>query len=95
MQKPKVGRAQAEEFGNRVRSAREALVPPKGKVVVSQEMLAKRAGLHRTYIGHVERGEVNVALYNVIRIAYALGVDPAELVGGLKPDKPRPPRRGW
>lgn len=53
---------------------------------MSQERLAERAGLHRTYIGHVERGEVNVALVNILRIAKALEVDPAELVRGLTPD---------
>jgi transcriptional regulator with XRE-family HTH domain len=47
---------------------------------MSQERLAEKCGLHRTYIGHVERGEVNVALYNIIRIAAALKVDPSELV---------------
>ncbi|MGQ0832266.1 MAG: helix-turn-helix domain-containing protein [Microthrixaceae bacterium] len=52
---------------------------------VSQEALADRCGLHRTYIGHVERGEVNVSLFNIVRIAEALGIDPAELVSGLRP----------
>lgn len=51
---------------------------------VSQERLAELSGLHRTYIGHVERGEVNVALYNIVRIAAALGVDPGELVRDLR-----------
>lgn len=50
---------------------------------VSQERLAERAGLHRTYIGHVERGEVNVALFNIVRIADALEVDPGDLLQGL------------
>lgn len=52
---------------------------------VSQERLAEMSGLHRTYIGHVERGEVNPALYNIVRIAAVLGVDPGELVKGLRP----------
>jgi transcriptional regulator with XRE-family HTH domain len=72
-------------FGNRVRSIRTRLTDRDGRGV-SQERLAERAGLHRTYIGHVERGEVNVALSNIVRIAHALEVDPAELVQGLKPD---------
>jgi transcriptional regulator with XRE-family HTH domain len=52
---------------------------------VSQERLAESAGLHRTYVGHLERGEVNPSLHNIVRIAEALGVDPAELVKGLRP----------
>lgn len=52
---------------------------------VSQERFGDLCGLHRTYIGHVERGEVNVALLNILKIAAALEVDPSELVEGLKP----------
>jgi transcriptional regulator with XRE-family HTH domain len=81
---PKHGAAQAEEFGRRVRDRRLALGRKLGEMI-SQERLGEFAGLHRTYIGHVERGEVNVALYNVIKIAAALDTDPANLVRGLKP----------
>lgn len=56
-----------KRFGARVHEEREHLG-------ISQEELADRAGLHRTYIGGVERGERNLGLLNVLRIARALGV---------------------
>jgi transcriptional regulator with XRE-family HTH domain len=60
-------------FGARVRAARQ-------RAGLSQEALAHIAGLHRTYIGGVERGERNVGLLNVIQIAQALGVEAADLL---------------
>lgn len=41
----------------------------------SQEELAERAGVHRTYVGMLERGEKNVTIYNIERIAGALEVE--------------------
>lgn len=64
------------QFGDRVRKARR----DRG---FSQEVLAERSGLHRTYIGTVERGERNPALINLIRIADALEVDVSSLMRGL------------
>jgi transcriptional regulator with XRE-family HTH domain len=51
---------------------------------LSQEALAERAGLHRTYVSSIERGERNLTLENIFRLAEALGVDPREL---LAPEK--------
>jgi transcriptional regulator with XRE-family HTH domain len=47
---------------------------------LSQEKLADLAGLHRTYVGSVERGERNISIDNVGRLAEALGASAAELV---------------
>jgi transcriptional regulator with XRE-family HTH domain len=55
------------QFGNRVRVLRRRLG-------ISQEELASRANIHRTYVGGIERGERNVSLKNIHRIAKALGV---------------------
>jgi len=45
----------------------------------SQESFADEVGLHRTYIGSIERGERNLSLRNIIKIAKALGMKPSEL----------------
>jgi transcriptional regulator with XRE-family HTH domain len=60
-------------FGRRLRDLRKE----RG---LSQEELAFRAGLHRTYVSSAERGERNVALINIERLATALGVDIRDLV---------------
>jgi transcriptional regulator with XRE-family HTH domain len=47
---------------------------------MSQEELADFAGIHRTYIGDVERGTRNIALVNMTKIATALGVPLSQLI---------------
>lgn len=59
--------------GVSIRRRREALE-------ISQEALADRCGLHRTYIGSVERGERNVSIRNLQRICTALGCAVSELL---------------
>lgn len=46
----------------------------------SQEKLAELADIHRTYVGDVERGERNISIINMAKIASALGVKMSELV---------------
>ena len=47
---------------------------------LSQEELAEKADLHRTYVGQVERGETNISLMNLVKLAKALRVRVRELV---------------
>lgn len=63
-------------FGSRIRALRTS----QG---ISQETLAERCGLHRTYVGSLERGERNVALINILRLADGLASDPCDLIKGL------------
>ena len=62
-----------ETFGKNLRKTRRRLY-------LSQERLAELSGLHRTYIGSVERGERNITLVNAERIARALDVKLSELL---------------
>lgn len=47
---------------------------------LSQEGLAELAGIHRTYVGMIERAEKNATIYNIERIARAFEVEPASLL---------------
>lgn len=67
-----------QALGERIRSRREALG-------LSQEALADQCGVHWTFVGQVERGRRNISLHNLLKLAYGLGADPAELVQGLQP----------
>jgi transcriptional regulator, XRE family len=74
--KPPISSA-AGEFGARVRARRRELG-------LSQEALAEGSELHWTFIGQVERGQRNLSLHNILRVARVLDVDPGELVRGLR-----------
>jgi transcriptional regulator with XRE-family HTH domain len=50
------------------------------KVGISQEALADLAGIHRTYVGDVERGERNISLINMMRLSAALEVRLSQVV---------------
>ena len=64
-------------FGKRIRELRLA-------VGLSQEKLAEMAELHRNYVGGVERGERNVSLLNIVKLAHALNAQPAELLATIR-----------
>jgi transcriptional regulator with XRE-family HTH domain len=64
-------------LGERVRELRFGLG-------LSQEKLADVCGLHRTYIGAIERGERNVSLRNIVRLAQALDTTPTSLLEGIE-----------
>lgn len=72
-------------FGARVRNLRH-------RRALSQEGLANNVGLHRTYIGSAERGERNISLVNILRIANELDTDAGELIAGLSAAAPQSPR---
>ena len=55
------------KFGNKVRKERT-------KLELSQEELAAKAGVHRTYIGMIERAEKNITLENIEKVAKALNL---------------------
>jgi transcriptional regulator with XRE-family HTH domain len=73
-----------------VESARELLalnvLRLRNELGWSQEALAFEAGLHRTFIAHVERQARNISIDNIERIAAALGVPIAELLGAPRGD---------
>jgi transcriptional regulator with XRE-family HTH domain len=67
----------ATRFGQRLREVRQ-------RRSISQEKLAELAGLHRTYVSSVERGERNISLINIESLARALDVKMAELMPDWK-----------
>ena len=67
-----MGHDNLKRFGKRLRLIRLA-------AGLTQESLAERAGLHPTYVGGVERGERNVGLDNILKLARALREHPSSL----------------
>lgn len=67
-------------FGRALRRRREA-------AGFSQESLADAAGLHRTYVGSVERGERNISLRNIVRLASALRCRASDLLAEAETQK--------
>lgn len=65
------------QVGKRIRSLRE-------EMGISQEVLAEKSSLHRTYIGGVERGLRNPSLKSLQRIAKGLGVGVVDLFRNIK-----------
>ena len=65
-----------KKFGEKVREERL-------KQGLSQEELASRAGVHRTYIGMIERAEKNITLENIEKICLALGISIHDFFGGF------------
>ena len=65
-----------KKFGDRVQSLRN-------QAGISQEKLAEMAEMHRTYISGIERGERNVSLINIMRLASALNVSVSKLMEGI------------
>ena len=68
------GESHLIKLGGAVRAARKA----RG---LSQESLADAAGIDRSHMGKIERGERNVTLLNIVRVAAALNAKPSELLG--------------
>ena len=64
------------KFGKNVQEYRRAQQ-------MSQEQLAESAGVHRTYIGMIERAEKNITLLNIAKIANALKISPSVLLKNL------------
>jgi transcriptional regulator with XRE-family HTH domain len=60
---------------------------------LSQEAFADILGVHRTYLGGIERGEHNLTLKSVERIADRIGIEPMALLRSDPPESPGP-RRG-
>lgn len=75
--RPKPRRSVLHDLGDRVREERV-------RAGLSQEAFGEQLGVHRTYLAAIERGERNLTLLRLVRLADALGLDPGDLVTGLR-----------
>lgn len=66
-------KAELKKLGDAIRARRNDLN-------VSQEDFAELCGVHRTYIGQIERGEKNISFSNLLRVARAVRVKPSALL---------------
>ena len=64
-------------LGQRVRELRR-------KAGFSQEGFADACGVHRTYMGAIERGERNLSFHNLVKISQALGITLSQLLSGVE-----------
>lgn len=85
VQQPSINELTA--FGLALRALRQ-------KAQLTQEQLADRCGLHRTYIGGLERGERNVGLLNIHILARALNTTAVDLLRTAETFREQPHRKG-
>jgi transcriptional regulator with XRE-family HTH domain len=72
-----IDRKKLQSLGKRIKKVR-------GERSLSQEELAELAGVHRTYVGMIERGEKNVTVLSAQKISAALGISISELFKGYE-----------
>jgi transcriptional regulator with XRE-family HTH domain len=72
-----VQEALLKALGQRVRELR-------AKRGYSQEAFADRCGVHRTFMGTIERGETNLSFQNLVKVANALGITLAQMLSGIE-----------
>ena len=74
--------AQAQDavkiIGARIRARRT-------KLGLSLEQAAPRCGVHWSALGAIERGQRNMSVVTLLRVAHGLGVDPGDIVAGIEP----------